>query len=367
LIAQHQLSASSLKKSSSSVFTLGKKLFEDNRLSSDETTSCSKCHTASSTENLPLSKGVGNVILKRNSQQLFNLGSESPFAFHDGRVSFTEVGVTIPSELSQDITQNFSSALEAQILFPIINRKEMRGMIGSNDLASISDDEEYLREMIAENILSDGEYINLFQSAYPGRDHSNPAFVSKSISHFIENNFSITTAYDDYLNGSNGALTESQKRGFLIFLGKGQCIRCHNGNNLTDNKFHSVGVPQIFPNLSDSEDDLGRAHTSGLAQDKYKFKTPSLRGVRQTGPFMHDGAFSSLSEVVEHYNNISASLRSYQVTNTEQQFYSTQILVDKNETRNQLRFNQIDSDPLKRGLSLQDSEKEDLVLFLNSL
>lgn len=139
------------------------------------------------------------------------------------------------------------------------------------------------------------------------------------------------SAFDQFANGSDAALTVSQKRGLKIFIGKGNCIRCHSGSNFSDGNFHNLGVPQVggysgsndqgrydgittlksganaFLNTATSYDDSGTVtdRVSSLAaatSDIGKFKTPTLRSVSSTGPYFHNGTFASLWDVVNFYN-----------------------------------------------------------------
>jgi cytochrome c peroxidase len=126
-------------------------------------------------------------------------------------------------------------------------------------------------------------------------------------------------------------MDEAAKRGLGIFKGKGRCIACHNGSNFTDNQFHNTGVPQVGP----MEEDLGRYYVTRREEDKRAFKTPTLRSVTESSPYMHDGAFTTLEEVVDFY--------------------------DKGGNANpQL-------DRLMKPLGLSPEEKTDLIAFLKAL
>jgi cytochrome c peroxidase len=98
--------------------------------------------------------------------------------------------------------------------------------------------------------------------------------------------------------GEAGAMNESAVRGLALFRGKARCILCHNGPNFTDNKFHNLGVPQAGP----LKEDLGRYIVSRAQKDKGAFKTPTLRSVVETGPYMHDGVFKTLEEVIDFFD-----------------------------------------------------------------
>jgi cytochrome c peroxidase len=93
-------------------------------------------------------------------------------------------------------------------------------------------------------------------------------------------------------------MNESAQRGMAVFKGKGRCLACHNGSNFTDNQFHNTGVPQVGP----MKEDLGRYYVTQREHDKRAFKTPTLRSVIESAPYMHDGAFKTLEEVVDFYD-----------------------------------------------------------------
>jgi cytochrome c peroxidase len=366
---------------SNNVTVLGEKLFLDERLSGNKDISCATCHSLNTSgDEIPLAIGTGGVfestdrlqnsgkVIRRNSSPLFNLGHDQEFSFHDGRVSFRNGVFTLPDSLPSSITQNFDKVIDAQSLFPILSAEEMRGQAGENSMANLSDATDILEELLSERILNDTDYINAFNNAYPSADSINAGHLGNALGTFMKNKFNVrNTPYDRYLQGELSALSDSQKRGLQIFLGRGQCIRCHSGVNLSDDDFHSVGVPHIFPNISSNADDTGRAEVTGSAQDRYKFKTPGLRNVDKTAPFMHNGAFATLEEVVEHYNDIRGSLFNYELTNSFSTNYTEDIIVDTNATRNSIRFNNIDNNALKRGLGLGQTERSDLVNFLRSL
>jgi len=121
--------------------------------------------------------------------------------------------------------------------------------------------------------------------------------IVKAISQFERTLLSFNSRYDNYFYGDFTGFTESETNGFDIYFSeKGDCIHCHAGPILTDNEFRNNGL--------DSElTDLGLADVTGLSTDEGKFKVPTLRNIEYTGPYMHDGRFETLEEVVEHYNS----------------------------------------------------------------
>jgi cytochrome c peroxidase len=135
-------------------------------------------------------------------------------------------------------------------------------------------------------------YKPYFEKAYPG-EGINPTTVSKAIATYERGVISGTAPFDRWINGDEKAISESAKRGFLVFNEAGKCTGCHKGWNFTDHSFHDIGV---------TTDDEGRFKILPLESMKFAFKTPTLRNVAERGPYMHNGSEKSLEEVVELYN-----------------------------------------------------------------
>lgn len=384
LISQQGLSASIKKSLTNDITKLGEKLFNDKNLSGNRDISCSTCHNKhfGSSDGLSLSIGTGgngvgssrtqengiSKTIRRNSPSLFNLGQEEQtLSFYDGRIQLVEGKISTPLNIDNLISQFFNKVIDAQAIFPLISNEEMLGKVGTNDIATTSNQNTIWSNILTKRILIDEEYASMFTSAYPEEKNINIGHVGNAIGTFIKNNFIVTnTPYDKYLQGDKTALTNNQKNGMIIFMTRGQCITCHSGENLTDNKLHSVGVPHIYPSLSNVIDDTGRAEVTGRIADLYRFKTPGLRNIGKSAPYMHNGSLANLEVVVEHYNNVRESLTNYRISTTLQLPYEEEIRVDKNVSRQQNRFNAIDNNSLKRGLRLTTADKSDLVDFLRN-
>ena len=116
---------------------------------------------------------------------------------------------------------------------------------------------------------------------------------------------SIDSPFDDFLNGNLNALTSEQKKGLYLFYGKANCSSCHSGPLLTDQKFHSIGLPQFGPGRTRRFDpytrDVGRMAETDNLKDNYKFRTPSLRNVTLTAPYGHNGAYPDLKGIIKHH------------------------------------------------------------------
>jgi cytochrome c peroxidase len=238
---------------------LGKTLFFDPRLSGSNWISCATCHNPSRgwSDGLPTGVGHGMQVLKRATPSLVNCGFNTTLMW-DGR----------------------ASSLEEQALGPIVAAAEM-----NQDLPGL------VRKLSA----IDG-YKPLFDSAYPGEGISEKT-IGKAIAAYERTILSGESPFDRWRRGDAKAVGESVKRGFATFEGKGKCVKCHEGFNFTDNGFHNIGLKE-----PSGEVDVGRFAQRPLRAVYGAFRTPSLRDVALTGPYMHNGAYSTLEDVVDHYD-----------------------------------------------------------------
>ena len=241
---------------------LGKRLFYDNILSGNNTQSCASCHnqTLAFTDNgTRFSTGIDGIQGTRNAQGLTNIGFNLHF-FWDGR----------------------KSTLESLILEPVTNPIEMH--------------QPWVLAMSKLN--AHPEYPKLFKQAF-NVDKIDSTHVTKAIAQFLRTMISSNSRLDKRLNNT-GNLTNSELNGLVIFkTERGDCFHCHqiDGSRLlTDNQFHNNGLDATFT-------DLGRGAITGNASDNGKFLTPTLRNIALTAPYMHDGRFQTLEEVIDHYNS----------------------------------------------------------------
>jgi len=242
---------------------LGKKLFFDTILSGDETQSCASCHDPkkSFTDQQQFSNGVNDNLGTRNAMPLFNLAwnFDERFAW-DGK--------------------EFS--LEKQALEPVSNPIEMHGNW----------------ENITKKLQNNLEYKDLFLRAF-GTSIIDSTLITKAIAQFERTLISGNSKFDKYLRGEIN-LTPEEQNGFDVFMdeSKGDCFHCHGSDNnpiWSDNKFHNNGLDNVFV-------DLGLGKITGDPKDNGKFKSPSIRNLAFTAPYMHDGRFATLEEVINHYS-----------------------------------------------------------------
>jgi cytochrome c peroxidase len=244
---------------------LGKALFNETALSRDNTLSCASCHVANFafTDARRFSLGVRGQKGTRNSMPLFNLAWKTSF-FWDGR----------------------APSLRAQALMPIEDHTEM---------------DETLDRVTAK-LAATKEYPPLFAAAF-----GTPEITSEKLGLAIEQFLLTLTSYDakfDRALRGKAVLGDDEKRGFELFMTEfdprtGQlgadCFHCHGGPLFSDHQFHNNG-------LIPTDDDTGRHRITKLESDRHKFATPSLRNIARTAPYMHDGRFATLEEVVAHYS-----------------------------------------------------------------
>jgi cytochrome c peroxidase len=250
----------SINTLSEAKFQLGRTLFYDPILSKDNTISCATCHQNNAAfANLDhrVSHGINNKEGVRNAPALFNL-TWHPYFMHDGGINHIEV----------------------QPLGPIANPIEMAENIG-----------EVLSKLQASN-----KYRVLFNKAY-GSEEIDSQKLLRALTQFMGMLYSYNSKYDRVKRGEKGfKFSEQEQRGYDLFLAS--CNACHKEPLFSDFGFRDNGL-SVDPAVNDS----GRARITQLHADLYKFKTPSLRNIELTWPYMHDGRFNSLQECLNHYTS----------------------------------------------------------------
>ncbi len=245
---------------------LGRRLFNEPRLSVTGTQSCASCHdrTHAFAEARQFSVGAEGQIGKRNAMPLFNLAWGTSF-FWDGR----------------------AKSLRAQVLEPIQDAHEMNERV----------------DRVVAKLGDDANYSAAFERAFGGREITADR-MAMALEQFLLTLVSQESRFDRAVR-QVAELTDQEKRGLQLFVTEfdparglrgADCFHCHGGTLFTDEQFHDNG-------LALAETDVGRMAVSGLESDRGKFKAPSLRNVAVTAPYMHDGRFATLEEVIEHYNS----------------------------------------------------------------
>src|SRR5262245_19096642 len=237
----------------------GRTLFFWNGLSRDRSLSCSKCHVPEKafSDGKAGAVGVRGQVGPRRTPRLLNRAWGKSF-FWDGR----------------------AATLEDQVLQPVLNPKEM----------------DLRLEEIASRVRSDGEMGSRMRAVF-GHEAERED-VAQALATYVRCSFAGDSPYDRYGAGKREALSEQQQAGLQMFRGKANCVACHVGINLTDERFHNTGTGWKNGKWTDP----GRVAVSKEESDRGAFKTPGLREVERAAPYMHDGSLQTLEEVVDFYD-----------------------------------------------------------------
>jgi cytochrome c peroxidase len=238
---------------------LGRFLYYDKRLSADNSVSCASCHAPEKgfTDNLPVSVGIKGQKGGVSAPTVINRGY-GMLQFWDGR----------------------ANSLEAQAVGPMANPIEMG----------------HTHDGVVSRLRQIAGYRELFKKAY-GTEEIDLDRVAKAIATFERTVVSGNAPYDKYRAGNKKALTASQIRGLDVYFNKAKCDACHEGPNFTANSFHNLGVGS-----QKATPDVGRFAVTKDPADWGAFKTPTLREIANTAPYMHDGSLATLEEVVDYYD-----------------------------------------------------------------
>ncbi len=273
---------------------LGKELFANKILSVDNELSCTSCHKPENayTSNVRFNKGYKGKLMTRNTMSLVNLVFNKYFGWEGSH-----------------------SSLEEAILATIENKDEFH--------------EDWDNVVVK---LLDAGYADKFYKAF-GTDDITPILVAKAIAQFLRSNISVNSKFDRayYFNDPDARFTPLESKGFELFLSeKGDCFHCHRVGPFFDNRFHNNGL--------DANPEPGLAEVTKEATDFGKFKTGSLRNIAVTAPYMHDGRYSTLEEVLDFYSD-------------HVKYFPT---LDPNMNH-------------EGGIFLEDDEKEAVIAFLKTL
>ena len=355
------------------LYQLGLRLFYSNQLSGKNNISCHACHSLGgySTDTLPLAVGEGaeglaekriqsvGVLIPRHTPALYNLGLDGIGSlFWDGRIMnhpqggwmTPEEGLNGPNPKLKEIAETLDGILAAQALFPMASPEEMLGQ--GSTLTRVEAWQGVMDRLF--NGPLGASYKRFFKEAYPSVQEFNIGHAANAIAelerhHFLANN----TPWDNYVRGEKKFMTERMKKGAVLFFSKASCTNCHAGEHLSNFGFFSVGVPQIGPGVKDG-DDKGRLD--------YRFRVAPLRNIALTAPYMHTGAFSTMWEVIDHYDHPMRSLHHFN-WDPKHPSYREDLKLDEREETKMARTKAL-SPNLARMLDLTPDEKKDLYCFL---
>lgn len=398
---------------------LGKLLFFDSILSGNKDTSCGTCHRPmqATVDGVSLPAGTAarhfddtgarlpgpeQDYMPRNVPDMFNRGHKDFTTFFwDSNIQTVEVDgesrMVIFDRLDSYAPGNFfrvmddsafegkmlavpDNLLAAQNMMPVLNRDELRGANGHldvcgevNELATVQDvDPETVWRKLMVRLLEIPEYRAQFARAYPDVPEDQLSFVhaANSLSAFISDAYTLTDApWDRFVAGEEDAVGIDALRGAKLFYGEALCSTCHSGTLMTDQEFYNLGVMPLGSGPASRQTtskkiDRGVAHRSlAGGEDAFKFRTPPLRNVALTGPYMHTGVYNSLEAVIRHKNNTPVSLWNYDVRQLREEF-----MFEINNDPESLMKVEATLDPMfRKPLGLTDEEVLDLVAFLESL
>jgi cytochrome c peroxidase len=275
--------------------TLGKKLFSEKILSKDSSVSCASCHNPklAFADTLAYSLGINGSETKRNTPSVLNMKNR-PYFFYDGR----------------------AATLEQQALMPIANPEEM-GLPLDEAIDRLNKNKTYIKM-----------FMQVFKQK-PNKQNLGAAFAA-----YEKTLETVDSKYDDWANDKI-KLSAAEERGRVLITGeKAKCFDCHFGDDFTGDEFKNIGLyNENF--LTDS----GRYRITKRQSDLGKFKTPSLRNIAVTSPYMHNGMFATLEEVLRYYNNPKG-------------FFPHQVNIDTN---------------FDKPLNLSAKEQSDIIAFLKTL
>jgi len=298
---------------------LGRLLFFDERLSGDNSLACAYCHQPEKGwgDAQPLSEGYPGSPYFRNAPTLMNVVFQKQL-YWDGRLS----GTDLPTLVRDHLTEAHFMNADGRLL------------------------QERLKQV--------PEYVEMFERAFGKGDPSFGKTLS-AVAAFVQTLVFRNVPFDRYLQGDQSALSGEAKQGLTLFTGKAGCVRCHTGPLLSDGKYHALGVPENpkiieeperhitlrrfnltlgVPNAVTLKEDIGRYAVTKDQKDWKAFRTPTLRELKYTAPYMHNGTLATLADVVEFYNQGGGSGP---------------------------------KSPLLKPLGLTEAEKRALVAFLESL
>ena len=422
IIAQHGLTgeprnAHDLPSIIEPVAQLGKKLFFSKALGGDLDSACASCHhpMLGGGDALSVSIGVGahdqdllgsarthpeGPTVPRNAQSTFNVAFYNQVLFYDGRIENLgktlslkgsddhgtdglQQGIRTPDSLFGEADPEAGADLiAAQSRFPVTSQDEMRGFefeahrppgYARRHLAARLGDYDAGRgELERTGWLA--EFRSAFRNSSDARSLINETNIAAALSAYQRSQVLVDTPWRAYVQGNEDAITQSSKRGALLFFqsdddGGAGCTTCHSGDFFTDEQFHVLALPQVGPGKEDGRfhDDFGRFRESGKPVDLYAFRTPTLLNVEVTGPYGHDGAYATLKGIVQHHLNPALAVAVYDVTELDPAVQTQYLAFNTQRALSKLEENRKAGLPAIQNIKLTDQQVNDITSFLLTL
>jgi len=392
---------------------LGRDLFFTKGLGGNQTAACASCHhpVLGGGDALALPIGVdaldpelcgegrvhdpsaehydGGPTVPRNSPTTFNLALWSETLFWDGRVQEVAGGIATPDSATATTPDPLagSNLSEAQARFPVTSPEEMRGFTFEPGESNTT-----VRDHLAGRLGNFGagagelseDWLGQFRLVFndpiaPADEVITFERVVEAIAAYENSQVFVDTPWSDYVQGDATALSESARRGALLFFqeaGQGgfSCFKCHGGDFFTDEKFYVVGFPQIgrgkgdVNHLGGATADFGRERVTGDAKDRFAFRTPSLINVAVTAPYGHAGSFLTLEETMRYHLDPFAGFATYTGAGVQPGMQLDDLLVNTQEVLDVLQAQQAQGNSLlPANLAFSEKNITDLVAFLHAL
>jgi len=324
----------------SPIAQLGMQLFYSKTLGGEKDAACVSCHhpLLGGGDNLSLPIGTHakkpavlglkrklkkgfELGVPRNAPTTFNVAFYKKSLFHDGRVQTVAkqhyMGINTPDvPLEKDDPLGGNNLVQAQARFPITSEAEMRGGFMSDSGT------QSLRRALAKRLKKN--WLEAFRFGFSDAQGSvddliTEQNISAAIGEYERSQVFINNPWRKYLEGDDNAISTAAKKGALLFFntqdkGGANCNRCHSGDFFTDEMFHNTGIPQIGKGKGQGKtktNDFGCGAVTNKDNDKFRFRTPSLLNVEVTGPWGHDGAYTSLEGITRHMLSPIKSIRQY--------------------------------------------------------
>ncbi len=340
-------------------------------------------------------KSDGSPNVPRHSPTTFNSALYDRSMFFDGRVFVTDTDVspngshqtqrTPDSRFSQNDINAGENLLATQARFPVTSKQEMQGF---NFTSTGSTDE--VREALADRIRGDTDklrtntWLPLFQKAFRSPDANAESLITyeniqTALAQYQASQILINNPWYDYVKGNNNALTDSQKRGAMLFFtaaenGGAGCSACHSPPIFSDEKFHNIAMPQFGRGKQANGEDFGRRGITQNESDRYLFRTPTLLNINDTAPYGHTGAFTTLRAMIKHHLSPEQSIEAFDFSFSDNaqlsyvaDFYSNSETLTRDALSALIRAQQSGESLLPISSSLSEADISDLENFLLAL
>lgn len=387
---------------------LGMKLFFTKGLGGDQDSACVTCHHPSLAGGDALSLPIGaNAVepdllgpgrmhrsdvanydggptVPRNSPTTFNVALYTRGLFWDSKVeNITGGGISTPASPFGVADPNAVDIVSAQARFPVTSVAEMRGLTfeAGQPMSAVW---SHLESRIGNYAVGTGELTtNNWQSEFEdvfGASATVEELITfnrivEAIGAYERSQVFVNNPWKSYVEGDTSAISEGAKKGALLFLrtqeqGGAGCAACHSGDFFTNEQFHTIAMPQIGRgkgNGQTGDNDFGRFNITGVEADKFSFRTPTMLNVEVTGPWGHAGAYTTLEQVVRHYESPAEALANYDFDQLENGIQVVNTLTNTQSALDKIEQDKLDGKLTVQNIELSNAQVSNIVEFLTSL